>query len=514
VPPGARGEVCVRGANVFTGYESDTPIEALTPDGWFRTGDEGVLDAEGFLFLTGRVQESINRGGEKISPSEVDAAFLEHPDVATATSFAIPHPTLGEEVAAAVVPNTGAVLDEKTLGDFVRRKLSGFKVPRCILVVDDIPKGPTGKVQRHALAAAFGLDDAGVPRSAIAADDREASSLEKQIQGLWAETLGLPAVGLHDDFFLLGGDSLQAIELFLRIEETLGRRLPRGVLFEAGTVAEMARHIGQAVPLRSLVPIQTSGTRPPVFFVHDVYGEVLNFRTLAQYLGPDQPVYGLQSTGLDGNETPLARIEDMAARYLAEVRRVQPQGPYYLGGYSMGGLVAYEMAQQLRAAGDEVALLVLFDTYQYHGHRHRSLLAPAAHEAHLPAAMRGFAWNTKTILSRKLFGLAWRSCERFGIAIPKRLHRPTAASYLAIRSYRMKPYRGATVLFAAARYNWDRKDWDAGWHTLVGDRLTVERVPGQHHEILDEPHVGDLARTLAAHLAERQPEASSLAAAD
>ena len=243
LPAGERGEVCLRGANVFDGYEGDGAPVPFTADGWYRTGDEGTFDTDGFLFLTGRVRETINRGGEKISPSEIDDALLRHPGVAAATAFAIPHPTLGEEAAAAVVPRPGASLDAKELAAFLRERLTAFKVPRRILVVDDIPKGPTGKVQRHALATAFGLDTAAPAPAPTEADDRDPTPLEQTLQALWAETLGLPRVGLHDDFFLLGGDSLQAIELFLRIEEELGRRLPRSVLFEANTVAEMAKRI-------------------------------------------------------------------------------------------------------------------------------------------------------------------------------------------------------------------------------------------------------------------------------
>jgi oxalate---CoA ligase len=514
LPPGERGEVCVRGANVFRGYENSDATDVLTADGWFRTGDEGMFDEDGFLFLTGRVRETINRGGEKISPSEIDAAILRHPAVATATAFPIPHPTLGAEAAAAVVLNVGAALDEKRLTDFLRQHLAGFKVPRRILFVDDIPKGPTGKIQRHALAAAFGLDAPAAQVSTTAPDDgRSATPLERKLQRIWAKTLKQPHVGLHDDFFLLGGDSLQAVELFLEIEKTLGRRLPRAVLFEASTVAEMAGHIESEMPSTCLVPIQPDGSRPPFFCVHNLHGEVLNFRALTMRLGTDQPFYALQGVGMDGMEAPLGRIEDMAARYIAEMRRVQPEGPYFIGGYSMGGLVAYEMAQQLRAAGETVALLALLDAYQHRGRHPASPLRwfdyggdPLADRRLWPLAaygmrrVRSVFLNLGTETTRGLFGAAWRSCERLGRPIPRLLHRPIAANILAVRSYRMKPYDGDAVLFTAERYPWDRKDWDKGWHELIHGRLDIEPVPGVHHEMLDEPHVPILARKLSDRL--------------
>jgi oxalate---CoA ligase len=511
MPAGARGEVCVRGANVFDGYENGAMPEAITADGWFHTGDEGMLDTDGFLFLTGRVQEVINRGGEKISPSEVDDALLQHPGVTAAATFAIPHATLGQEAAAAVVPKDGVALSERDIIEFLRQRLTGFKVPRRILIVDAIPKGPTGKVQRHALAEAFGLDKP-VSSAPMPADtgERPATPLERQLQTLWKTTLNVPRVGLDDDFFLLGGDSLQAVELFLRIEETLGRRLPRAVLFEASTVTEMAKHIETSTPNRSLVPIQPAGSRPALFCVHDIYGQVLNFRALARHLGPDQPFYGLQGVGLDGAEAPLARIEDMAARYIAEIRTLQPAGPYHLGGYSMGGLVAYEMAQQLRAAGETVGLLALFDTYQHHGSRNAHLpiwfepdsarltdFRPSSVVQYLALRSRAVALNAQTALSRSLFGAIWRLYETSGVPMPKPLQRPVAANLLAVRSYRMKPYDGDAVLFTASRYAWDRKDWDRGWRDLIRGTLTMQPIPGLHHEILEEPNVGVLARALA-----------------
>jgi acyl-CoA synthetase (AMP-forming)/AMP-acid ligase II/thioesterase domain-containing protein/acyl carrier protein len=513
--PGTRGEVRVRGPNVFDGYENEGLAGALTADGWFCTSDEGLFDADGYLFLTGRVKETINRGGEKISPSEVDEALRRHPAVADAATFAIPHATLGAEAAAAVVLHPGAAADERTLTDFLRGRLSAFKVPRRILPVDRIPLGPTGKVQRHALAAAFGLDGpAGAAPAAAPTADRPPTPLERQLQALWARTLGLPQVGLYDDFFLLGGDSLQAVELFLDIEETLGRRLPRSVLFEANTVAEMATRIASAAPRGCLVPIQQGGSRPTFFCVHNLHGEVLNFRFLAQHLGPDQPFYAVQTIGLDGTEMPLARIEQMAARYIAEIRRLQPAGPYYIGGYSMGGAVAYEMAQQLRAAGQTVGLLALFDTYPCDGRMRQGIAGcfeqdgnsladrkPSSIVRYIARGALNLAQIGRAELRRRLFGAAWRLCERCNVTMPRPLRRPIAANYLAIRSYRMKPYDGDATLFEAERCPWERPGLHEGWNRLIRDKLEVLSVPGLHNYVMEEPHVRILSAKLERCLA-------------
>jgi acyl-CoA synthetase (AMP-forming)/AMP-acid ligase II len=158
VPPGTKGEVSIRGATVIDGYENNpTANQAAFTDGWFRTGDEGMLDADGYLFLTGRLKEQINRGGEKISPLEIDEVLLRHPAVAEAVTFAIPHDKLGEDIGAAVVLADGHEATEAELRGYLRDHLAAFKVPKQIVVVPEIPKGATGKIQRIGLAARLDL---------------------------------------------------------------------------------------------------------------------------------------------------------------------------------------------------------------------------------------------------------------------------------------------------------------------------------------------------------------------
>ena len=471
-----------------------------------------ISTQDGYLFLTGRIKEIINRGGQKIMPGEIDAAMLEHPAVAAAVTFPVPHPTLGDDVAAAVVLKPDAALDRGALSDFLRARLGEAKIPRRILFVDAIPKGNTGKIQRYKLAAALGLDGAA---PAVSATDRPATPMERRLARIWADTLRLPDVPPHEDFFALGGDSLQAVELFLRIEEELGRRLPRSVLFEANTVAEMAKRIDSSAATGCLVPIQPDGDGPIFFCVHDVNGQVLNFRALARHLGPGQRFYGIQSVGLDGAETPLARIEDMAARYVAEIRSVQPTGPYCLGGYSMGGVIAYEMARQLRAAGDAVDLVALFDSDPHCGRPRVGLPGrfayggnqlmdrkPSSIARYLARGVRNLAQAARVVVWRRLFGAAWRLCEACGRPIPQRMRRPIAANFLAIHAYRPRPYAGDVVLFQAQPYAWDRPDAHDGWRRLIGGRLEIRPTSGLHHEMLEAPHVAELAQKLGGCLRE------------
>jgi len=186
-----------------------------------------------------------------------------------------------------------------------------------------------------------------------------------RLVSIWKETLGVADVGINQNYFDLGGDSALAVQLFSRIEKAFHIKLPLATLFEAPTIEELARVVEQDMAessWSSLVPIQPNGSRPPFFCIHGAGGNVLIYRELSQSLGPDQPFYGLQAQGLDGKLPPLEKIEDMAARYVKEIRRLKAHGPYLIGGYCMGGTIAFEMAQQLRAEGEEVSLLALFDT--------------------------------------------------------------------------------------------------------------------------------------------------------
>jgi thioesterase domain-containing protein/acyl carrier protein len=187
----------------------------------------------------------------------------------------------------------------------------------------------------------------------------------RQLTRIWQEILALESIGSDQNYFDLGGDSSLAVQLFAQIERVFAVKLPLATLFEAPTIEELARVLRrESAPAgwSPLVAIQSSGSRPAFFCIHGAGGNVLIYRELAQHLGPDQPFYGLQAPGLDGSCAPLTRVEDMATLYAKEIRRLQPHGPYFLGGYCLGGTVAFEIAQQIQALGERVALLALFDT--------------------------------------------------------------------------------------------------------------------------------------------------------
>jgi hypothetical protein len=310
---GETGEVVIRGPTVMSGYEANPEANAEAfVNGWFRTGDLGRFDSDGYLMLTGRLKEQINRGGEKISPLEIDQMLLRHPDVSEAAAFGFPHPSLGEEIAAAVVPRAETNIAPAKLQAFLRAHLAPFKIPRRILILDRMPKGPTGKIQRRQLSKLLRLD-AGQSSHERSEQREQASALESELLELWRNTLNCNSIGLDDDFFERGGDSLLAIQAIVRMNDKLRMELSVADLFEAPTVARLADRVGelrQALKSSRRIPVSSGGTKPPLFVMPSALADNGYFlaKTLSARLGPDQPVfcirvYGTQEGGeFDGIE--------------------------------------------------------------------------------------------------------------------------------------------------------------------------------------------------------------------
>jgi acyl-CoA synthetase (AMP-forming)/AMP-acid ligase II/acyl carrier protein len=234
------GEVVIRGPGVLSGYggEAGKTVTAFT-HGWFRTGDLGRLDPEGYLFITGRLKEVVNRGGEKVSPREVDEALLEHQEVAEAAAFGVGHPTLGEDLVAVVVRKAGSHLDAPALRDFLFARLVGYKIPSRIIFVDEIPKGTTGKIQRSSLEKRLG--------PLLAVDFRPPTTdIERSIESVLRTILGVSRLGLDDNFFALGGDSLSGIRAAAAISRAQGVELVATALFHHPTIAELVQAVERA----------------------------------------------------------------------------------------------------------------------------------------------------------------------------------------------------------------------------------------------------------------------------
>jgi acyl-CoA synthetase (AMP-forming)/AMP-acid ligase II/acyl carrier protein len=267
LPAGTIGEIVARGPAIMAGYDGDAAATAAAffPGGWFRTGDLGYLDADGYLFLTGRLKELINRGGEKVSPHEVEAALLEHPAVGQVVAFAMPDERLGEDIAAAVVLRAGVAADERELRRFAAERLAYHKLPRRIVFLDALPMGPTGKPRRIGLAQT--LDLAPLPLPESMSEDGfvpPRTPLEGVVAGIWREVLGLERVGVADDFLALGGDSVQAAQVAARLRETLGVAIPMATFFETPTVADLAREVEQVVESTMLHLLAETETSSPL----------------------------------------------------------------------------------------------------------------------------------------------------------------------------------------------------------------------------------------------------------
>jgi oxalate---CoA ligase len=353
LPPGEQGDILVGGPTVTSGYIDAAELNrSVFVDGWFRTGDIGSIDEEGFLTIRGRRKELINRGSEKIAPLEIDRALKRHPQVAEAAAYAVAHPRLGEDVAAAVVLHPGASVTGEGLREFLGAQLAAFKIPRRIDIVDQLPKGVTGKVQRKRLTAGSQAASAQTPGT-----DWQAELLQ-----LWRKFLKTENVSVDDDFFEKGGDSLLAMDLHMEIERLTGQELPESILLEASTVRALAKrlvHIGGARPQ----PIQADAAHagPMLVFFHDGHaaGSAL-VGDLQRGLGSEPPILAIACHGHDGKTMPRT-IQDTAATQLSAILRAQPSGPYRLGGYRDGALIALQTARLLVAAGRQVAVVALVD---------------------------------------------------------------------------------------------------------------------------------------------------------
>jgi oxalate---CoA ligase len=241
LPANAIGEICIRGENVMGGYENNPAANAINfTDGWLRTGDRGSMDNESYLFIQGRLKEIINRGGEKISPREIDEVLLRHPAIKQAVAFAVPHPSLGEDVGAAIVLRDNQTLSVHELRQFAAASLADFKVPRQIVFVKEIPKGATGKIQRIGLAEKLKTELEAVKWHVTAGAPVPRTALDAEILSIWQQVLENQQIGIQDDFLALGGESIQAARILTRVNERFGTDLQINDIFTASTVALMA----------------------------------------------------------------------------------------------------------------------------------------------------------------------------------------------------------------------------------------------------------------------------------
>ncbi|HEY0784050.1 MAG TPA: thioesterase domain-containing protein, partial [Thermoanaerobaculia bacterium] len=526
VPIGVPGELYVGGGGVAQGYLSrpERTAEAFLPDPWsgepgarlYRTGDLARLLPDGTLDLLGRADRQVKVRGYRIEPGEIEAALVEHVYLRQ-SAVVVQEPAPGDRrLLAFVVPEPGEVVLAGDLRAFLKQRLPPYMVPAAIVALDALPLTPNGKVDRRALQA-MRIEDAG--RTASATGSTEApprDDLERRLAAIWEEVLSVRPIGVHEPFFDLGGHSLLTVRLVARVEREFGHRPPLSLLFREGTIAAMADDLRQddsLAPRSPVVALSRGGAKPPFYCIHPLGGTVLCYGALASCLDAERPFYGLEAPGLRGEASPATSIESLAAHHLEALRERQNAGPYLLGGWSSGGTVAYEMACQLAASGQEVALLALIDS---HAPGSIPAVAEPADTATLIALlareMAGAPAGSGARLSGNEPGavdsggdldfVLEQAKERGFLPADLRLadaHLRLAvlrAHLLAMTSYRPGSYPGRIHLLRAADSTASQGDLTNGWRALAAAGVEVNDVPGDHYSVVREPHV----RTLAARL--------------
>ncbi len=498
VPAGVPGELHIGGIGLARGYlgQPERTAEKFIPDPFsrdpetrlYKTGDLARYLPSGEIEFAGRCDFQVKIRGFRVEPGEIEAVLAKHPSLRDVVVVA--QESGGDKrLVAYFVPVAGKTPSSGELRDFLSGKLPPFMVPAVFVRLDAMPLTPNGKVDRKALPPA-GVQDT----EPLSEDAKPKDALELQLTEIWESVLRIRPIGIQQNFFDLGGHSLLAVRLMHRIEQALGRKLPMTVLFEAPSIAEMASVLRQdswSPSWSSLVPIQPRGSRPAFFCVHGIGGTVLRFRDLAVCLGEDQPFYGVQAIGLDGKETCPPTIEEMATAYLREIRQVQPEGPYYFGGYSFGGMVALEMADQLRAQGQETIFIGLFDTFPG---------KPKSQKELLIKLMR-LPWSEKIVyLSWKIGHMARFVQRRFGKRLPPDLVAVRKALIDAEMRYVPKVYpKCVTVFNAAVKSLRSEDDPAAGWSEWASG-VEIHQIAGHHANIFFEPNVSILAEKLSACL--------------
>jgi thioesterase domain-containing protein/acyl carrier protein len=552
VPVGAPGELYLGGDGLARGYlgRPDLTAERFIPNPFavepgarlYRTGDVARRMPDGQLDYLGRQDGQVKVRGFRVELSEIESVLCLDEAVRTAVVIAREDAPGEKRLVAYVVPAAGAAADADRLRGKASERLPEYMVPSAFVMMDALPLNANGKVDRKALPAPD-RDDL-LTRNPYVAPRNET---ELKLVRIWEEVIGVSPVGIEDDFFLLGGHSLIAVRLMARIEKEFGRKLPLSILIHTGTVKHFAEALTDTAVAGSspLVAINPGGAKPPFFCIHPSGGGVLCYVDLSRQVGRDRPFYGLQDPVLDGRQRPYDSIAAMAADYLAALRAAQPEGPYLLGGYSFGGIVAFEMAQQLREAGQEIAALVMLDSMPpTSGKRtielERRLGIDDSLILFLDAREQARQAGKEFTLSPAELGNL-SPAERFSYVLgevkrarllPAEIGVAEVHSYLhmhrarrdAVRDYEWRPYPGRITLFRTKEppseplrelgglldpelldlfYDEQTRvfqDLTYGWQELSTEPVDVYDASGNHDTMLLEPHVRPLGGRLAQYL--------------
>jgi amino acid adenylation domain-containing protein len=518
VPVGAAGEIYIGGPGLARGYISEPNLtaERFVPDPFshepdarlYKTGDLARWLPDGTIDYLGRIDKQIKIRGFRVEPGEIEVALKLHPAVRDAVVEVFGQSSEDKRIVA-YLAGKPSLLKDADVREFLKSRLPDYMLPQTIVVLENLPINSNGKIDRRALPAPTAIWSN--TEKVLARD-----SLETQLVAIWEKVLKVHPIGVTDDFFELGGHSLMAVRMFLEIEKTLGKSFPLATLFGTPTIerlAEKVREETRETDWAPVVAVQLQGNRIPFFAIHGRDGNVLFYRKLSECLGKDQPFYALQSQGLDGKPITRTTVEEMAEYYVQEIRKVRPRGPYLLGGYSFGGVVAYEIARRLRIAGEEIAFLVLFDAFnpatpprlRSMTERIRQLLNDPSTIA--PNRLFQFAarrtggkmgatllkWNE--IFHKMLLG--WKAKNERNVSIELLGLHVRMVHESAFQAYRPLPYDGKITLFRPsihpAGYEFDP---DLGWNGLVNGGVEIHIVSGDHDTIFSDENAPSLAEKL------------------
>ncbi|MEH2064608.1 MAG: amino acid adenylation domain-containing protein [Nostoc sp.] len=528
LPIGVTGEIYISGIGVAQGYfnRSDLTSEKFIPNPFssesgaylYRSGDLGRYLSDGNIEFIGRLDNQAKIRGFRIELTEIETILSQYPGLQNTVVIVREDAPEDKRLIAYVVPKGGETFGSEQLLTFLQQKLPEHFLPSAFVIVDSLPLNANGQVDRKALPA-LNLTNSKIEKIFATAEN----PLQLQLTKIWENVLGVHPIAIKDNFFDLGGHSLLAVRLFSEIEKIAGKNLALSILLQAPTIEQLANILEReksskssvaatptadiksetSIPWSSLVPIQPNGSKPPFFCVHGLGGEVLRFRELAVHLGSDQPFYGLQPKGLDGKQLPYTRIDKMAAYYIQQIQTIQPHEPYLLGGYSSGGIIAYEMARQLAIQGKKVALLVLFDTY---GSRNiesaplqkptsrnwKSLLAIASN--YVIKQVKG---NTER-LKYQIKEILWRIVFHFHLILGRplpysnRKYMVEESTRQALRKYVLQVYSGKATVFRTEDglvIGQREADTQMGWGKLALGGVDIYDIFGIHNSVFKEPHV-------------------------
>lgn len=535
VPIGVQGELHCGGEPLARGYLNRPeltgekfiphPFGARPGARMYKTGDVARYLPTGEIALIGRLDYQVKIRGFRIELGEIAAALAEYPAVREAVAVTTGDSEIGDQrLVAYVVLDKERDTTTSALRNFLQAKLPHYMTPSDFVLLERMPLTPSGKIDRKALPAPDHLDSRSA-KSFVAPRD----SIERELAEVWESLLGVRPIGIKDNFFDLGGNSILAIRLIARMQKKCGRAIPLATLVEGGTVEQMAIIVRNQIDdlfWEPLVVIQSQGSKRPLFVVHPIGGNVLCYVDLSRYLGPEQPFYGLQAPSLEKAGESDITIEQMATHYLMSLRTVQKEGPYLLGGYSFGGMVAFEIARQLSAVGEQVALLALLDSrsptmfntlpeYEDDDDFLLTLLAKVL------AAEKGVALEVSPDHFHDFD--ADQKLNRFldltknaGVAPPD-VETPFLRDFLkgyrkrqkAMRRYVPDVYDGRLTLFRTStndpwiieyfeRAGIDVNDRSLGWSKLSSQPVDIYEIPGEHDRICHEPYVQVLAEQIRA----------------